>query len=72
MLLALTYPAVRGLSSPASGLQGILDVANRWSVLVPVATMFITGLVNVVYVGPATTKVMRERKHQGKSYSRLL
>ena len=72
VLLALTYPAVRGLSSPASGLQGILDVANRWSVLVPVATMFITGLVNVVYVGPATTKVMRERKHQGKSYSRLL
>ena len=72
MLLALTYPAARGLYGTASGIQGAFDVVNRWSVLVPIATMFFTGLVNVVYVGPTTTKVMKERKHQGKSFNLLL
>ena len=26
--------------------------------------MFLTGLTNMVYVGPKTTQIMRERKHQ--------
>ena len=30
----------------------------------PLATIFVTSLVNLVYVGPTTTKVMKERKHQ--------
>lgn len=30
----------------------------------PLATIFVTSLMNLVYVGPMTTKVMRERKHQ--------
>ena len=72
LILALTYPAVKGLSGTASGLLGTFDVVNRWNVLVPVATMFLTGLTNVVYIGPATTKVMIERKHQGKSLQHLL
>lgn len=29
----------------------------------PLATIFVTGLVNLVYVGPMATKVMRDRKH---------
>lgn len=29
--------------------------------------MFITGLANLVYIGPETTRVMRLRKHQGMS-----
>ncbi|KAG9241902.1 hypothetical protein BJ878DRAFT_427088 [Calycina marina] len=64
-ILALTYPAVRGLNRTApGGLTGTFDVVNRWSVLVPIATMFVSGLVNVVYVGPTTTKIMKRRKHQ--------
>ncbi|RKU40291.1 hypothetical protein DL546_001648 [Coniochaeta pulveracea] len=61
VVLAVTYPA--GLATP-SGLAGLLDVSNRWSALVPIATMFVTALANMVVVGPATTKCMRERKSQ--------
>lgn len=32
--------------------------------LVPVAAVFVSSLANLLIVGPATTKVMRERKHQ--------
>jgi hypothetical protein len=32
--------------------------------LTPLATMLISGLLNVLYLGPATTTCMRERKHQ--------
>jgi hypothetical protein len=27
--------------------------------------MFVTGLANLAVLGPATTKIMKERKHQG-------
>lgn len=30
--------------------------------------MFVTGLANMVLIGPATTKVMMERKRQGRSF----
>ncbi|KAN0114965.1 protein of unknown function (DUF4149) domain containing protein [Hyaloscypha variabilis] len=68
-VLALTYPGSKILGLQ-SGLQGVL--ADRWGALVPVTTIFITGLANWAYFGPATTRVMRERKHQetkdGKKY----
>ena len=35
----------------------------------PVATMFAAGLANWAYVGPATTKIMKARKHQGTTYT---
>jgi len=67
--LALTYP---GSSTIPSGLQGTFAEVNRWSVLVPLATIFVTSLTNMAFIGPATTKIMRERKHQetrdGKKY----
>ena len=34
------------------------------SVFLPLATIFVTGLANLVFLGPATTKIMKERKHQ--------
>lgn len=78
LVLALTFPgAVHGaqisattsttswgVSTSAGGVFGVFETANRWSVLVPLATTFVTSLVNLVYVGPLTTKIMRERKHQ--------
>ncbi|KAI9721871.1 MAG: hypothetical protein M1828_004966 [Chrysothrix sp. TS-e1954] len=64
-ILALTYPGTQSLrGGTESGLSGFMTEQNRWSVLVPLTTVFITGLVNMVLVGPATTNVMKERKHQ--------
>jgi hypothetical protein len=62
VVLALTYPGSLGSSS---GLSGVLEKSNTYSVLVPLATMFVTGLVNVAYIGPETTRIMRQRKVQG-------
>ena len=69
VVLALTYPGSRNPLGPASSLSGTFAESNRWSVLAPLATMFVSGLVNLVYVGPATTKIMRDRKVQGTSFS---
>lgn len=65
VILALTYPGERtGLALRPSGLSGVLDVQNRVHVLTPLLTVFVTGLANAMAVGPATTKIMKERKHQ--------
>ncbi|ETI21784.1 hypothetical protein G647_05853 [Cladophialophora carrionii CBS 160.54] len=65
VVLALTFPAERtAISTRPGSLSGVLDAENRLQVLTPLATMLISGLLNVVYLGPATTKCMRERKHQ--------
>lgn len=63
VVLAVTYPG--GLTTP-NGIAGVLDSSNRLSVLAPLATMFVTALANWAVVGPATTKVMRDRKSQGE------
>ncbi|KAK3375322.1 hypothetical protein B0H63DRAFT_275997 [Podospora didyma] len=74
VVLALTYPAAsagaallggNGTSS-LSGVSGVLDPANRWSVLVPIGTAFVTALANLAVIGPATTKCMDQRKLQEK------
>lgn len=64
--MALTYP---GTSLIEGGLKGIMAEQNRWSVLAPLGTMFVTGLLNLAFIGPATTQTMKERKHQGPSKS---
>jgi len=61
--LALTFPA--SASAPA-GFKGLLEDSNRWSGLLPIATMFLSSVVNLVVIGPATTKVMYDRRLQGK------
>ena len=38
---------------------------NRMNVLLPIVTIFATSILNLAYVGPATTKIMKDRKHQG-------
>jgi len=66
VLLALTYPGVKTiLGREGSGIGGTLTDVNRWSVLAPLATMFVTGVINMTFVGPMTTSIMKERKHQG-------
>jgi hypothetical protein len=39
---------------------------------VPLATIFVSSLANWAFIGPATTKIMRERKHQGTNICRVV
>ncbi|KAK5122232.1 hypothetical protein LTR85_004142 [Meristemomyces frigidus] len=78
VVLALTWPGERVASVGGAsmrqnaGIRGLMDGDNLWTALMPVVVMFGTSLLNLVLFGPATTKVMRERKHQetrdGKKY----
>ncbi|CAG8951925.1 hypothetical protein HYFRA_00005730 [Hymenoscyphus fraxineus] len=63
-VLVMTYPGSSGPLGPPSSFAGTFAESNRYSVLLPIATMFITGLINKVYIGPETTRIMRERKVQ--------
>jgi hypothetical protein len=58
VVLALTYP---GDSFTQPGLAGVLE---NTSVLYPIAATFLSALANLAVVGPATTKVMDQRKLQ--------
>ena len=64
VILPFTYPAVPG-TSIKSGAAGVLASDNKWKVLVPLATIFVASVLNMVWFGPATTRVMKERKRQG-------
>ncbi|KAI0128858.1 hypothetical protein BJ170DRAFT_623179 [Xylariales sp. AK1849] len=61
VIIALTYPPSR---VAAAGIRGVLDEENRWSVLLPIVTMFTTGLVNWAYFLPATNDVTAKRRAQ--------
>jgi hypothetical protein len=62
--IALTYPG--GLMAAPGGIRGaLLDEANRWSVAVPLATIFVTGLVNWAYCLPVTNSITDKRRAQG-------
>jgi len=72
VILALTWPGERlgGVGGVVlrkdTGYAGVLAEGNLWAALVPIAVMFGTSLLNLVVLGPATTRVMRRRKHQGE------
>ncbi|KAK3302049.1 uncharacterized protein B0T15DRAFT_403975 [Chaetomium strumarium] len=59
-------PAVMAITYPAGGVSGVLDPSNRWRVLAPIAGAFLCALGNLAVVGPATTRVMDERRQQEK------
>ena len=71
VVVALTWPGERVAAAGGSairrdgGWSGLLGKDNFYTALLPVAIMFGTSLLNLTILGPATTKVMRERKHQG-------
>ncbi|RYO82414.1 hypothetical protein DL764_009614 [Monosporascus ibericus] len=68
VVLAVTYPGNRTLLGAFAdrGLAGALGAANRWTVLAPLATACVTGLVNWVYLLPETNKVVVRRSLQEK------
>jgi hypothetical protein len=64
LMLALTFPGARiAIGFVPSSISGILDLFLRTHVLTPLAIMFVTGLANLVYIGPKATQITRERKH---------
>ncbi|KAG5934948.1 hypothetical protein E4U53_000572 [Claviceps sorghi] len=65
VILALTFPG-NALYGVSSGPAGLLETSSRWGSLAPIATMFVSGLINLVVVLPATKKVMKERRGQAK------
>lgn len=69
--MALTYPGIGNLSplggaNDSNSLSGVLEPRNRWNVLIPIASVFVMNAVNLVWAGPVTTRIMKERKHQGE------
>ncbi|KAJ5735105.1 uncharacterized protein N7483_000230 [Penicillium malachiteum] len=46
------------------GLLGLVSEEYRYSTLLPLATVAVTGLINNVFLRPLTINIMRERKHQ--------
>ncbi|KZZ95923.1 hypothetical protein AAL_04219 [Moelleriella libera RCEF 2490] len=71
VVLALTFPGNTLLGVP-SGPSGLFTASSRWHTLAPIATIFVTGLLNLVVVLPVTQKIMHERRGQvkrdGKDY----
>lgn len=69
LILAATWPGSSspGLQTPRKdpGMAGLLMEHNLWNALLPISLMFATSALNLVLLGPATTRVMRKRKHQG-------
>jgi len=78
LVLALTWPGEKlaaaggAVARKSTGYAGVFEEENRWTALIPIALMCGTSLLNLVALGPATTKVMIQRKHQetrdGKKY----
>ncbi|KAJ5212172.1 uncharacterized protein N7498_003818 [Penicillium cinerascens] len=60
--VAVALTASRG--GQALGLSGLVAPENRLNTLLPMATVALTGLINLFVLRPLTTKIMRERKHQ--------
>jgi hypothetical protein len=66
-VLALTYTSPLSTSGIGgkSGLAGVLEVSNRWTVLAPLVGAFACAAGNLAVVGPRTTRVMELRRGQG-------
>ncbi|RYP92667.1 hypothetical protein DL770_001180 [Monosporascus sp. CRB-9-2] len=74
VVLAVTYPGKRTLLGALEGssafvdrgVAGVLVAANRWTVLAPLATACVTGLINWAYLLPETNRVVARRSLQEK------
>lgn len=64
VLLTLTYPGTK-TSRSSSSLAGVLMAQNRYTVFAPLALALTINAANLLYISPQTTKVMKQRKHQG-------
>ncbi|OXV11531.1 hypothetical protein Egran_00709 [Elaphomyces granulatus] len=63
---ALTFPGRTTASGVGpSSIIGLVADENRLSTLLPLITVFIAGLTNLLLLSPLTAKTIRERKRQG-------
>jgi hypothetical protein len=63
LLMILTYPSPLGLHALIPSSSNAQSSTDRLAMTL-IGTMLVTGLANLVYVGPETTRIMQERKHQ--------
>ena len=70
-IMIATYPGEKLLGIGGEyvrenvGWSGVFAESNKWTVLFPLATILISSAANLFIVGPATTKTMKQRHHQG-------
>lgn len=65
-VMLLTYPGQTiGGIRVNTGISGAFMRANRWTAFVPLATTLVTSMANLFFLGPATTRAMKQRHHQG-------
>ncbi|KAL2003596.1 hypothetical protein VTN02DRAFT_3142 [Thermoascus thermophilus] len=65
IVTALTFPGERTiLGVGPSSINGVLAPENRFTTLLPLATVFVTGLSNLLVLGPMTDKVKEQRNQQ--------
>jgi hypothetical protein len=65
VVLALTFPGSPLLGVP-SGVSGLFDVSSRLDSLLPLGAAFVTGVLNLAVLMPATMSIIKERRGQGK------
>jgi len=71
VILALTFPprttpvVANAHATPSdSGLAALLLPGNRYGALLPLGTILVTSVLNLAWIGPATSTCKREMKHQ--------
>ncbi|KAL2852340.1 hypothetical protein BJX68DRAFT_265855 [Aspergillus pseudodeflectus] len=62
--LPLVVALTASRSGQPLGVFGLLEPENKFKILLPLATAFVTGLINLTVLRPLTVNTMRERKHQ--------
>ncbi|KAL4952579.1 hypothetical protein BDW69DRAFT_19756 [Aspergillus filifer] len=66
--LQTALPVVVALTASRSGqtlgVSGLLEPEHKFKVLLPLATAFVTGLINFGFLRKMTVETMRQRKHQ--------
>ncbi|PSK55134.1 hypothetical protein B9Z65_2523 [Elsinoe australis] len=70
LIMILTYPGEKMLAAAGreyrinSGFGGLSAEGNLWTVTAPLAAMLATSVANLIFIGPLTTKTMKQRHHQ--------
>lgn len=71
-LVILTFPGERTAIGTTrgprmnAGISGLFDSTNFGSVTMPLLIVLGTSIANLAVVGPMTTKIMKQRHHQGR------
>lgn len=62
----MTFPGKFG-TSDLSSVYGVIAEENRYAVLLPLAVVSVTGLINMFYLTPLVVRTIKERSQQGSS-----